>query len=69
MALLMKAGKLHFLILRYEFFQKRIRKQPFVVDEKRLTNYYFYLFIVSGFLVMIYQLTKNSDLLSSEPNI
>ncbi|MHA2097964.1 MAG: hypothetical protein ACW99A_04700 [Candidatus Kariarchaeaceae archaeon] len=65
MAFLMKAGILRILILRYEWFQKRIRKKPFTVDEDGLSNYYFYLFILSGLLVLIYQVVSKNDQLET----
>ena len=65
MALLMRAGKLHILILRYEWFHKMIRNRSFTIDEDGLTKAYFFVFIFSGVLVLVYWFLSINEFLGS----
>jgi hypothetical protein len=46
-------GWLEFLIDRYEWFQRVIRKKEFSVDRERLSDYYAILFFVLGIPLLI----------------
>lgn len=54
LGVLTKVGWLNFLIARYEWFQKAIRKNEFSVDKERVVNFYLILFFVIGvpFLIL-----------------
>jgi len=57
MSFLIRAGKLHFLILRYEAFQKAIRNRSFTINEEELTKFYSYVFLTGGLLTLLYPFT------------
>jgi len=53
LGVLMKIGWLNFLIARYEWFQKAIRKKEFSVNKEKVANFYSILFIVIGVPLLI----------------
>ncbi|MHA1521736.1 MAG: DUF3784 domain-containing protein [Promethearchaeota archaeon] len=53
LGILMRAKKLNFLLLRYEGFQKVIRRRMVKVDKESLTRFYFIGLILIGGLLMI----------------
>jgi membrane protein required for beta-lactamase induction len=58
LAILMKLNVLNFVIARFEAFHKAIRKKPFSVDKKGLSNYYFILFLFVGVMFLIVALVQ-----------
>ena len=53
LGILMKARKIDFILMRYEGFQKAIRKKKIEVDRDRLSKFYFSLFILLGSILLI----------------
>ena len=53
LGVLTKVGWLNFLISRYEWFQKVIRKKEFSLDKEGVTNFYIILFFVIGVHLLI----------------
>ena len=57
LGVLMKVGWLNFLIARYEWFQKAIRKKKFSVDKEGVAKFYSILFFVIGVPLLILGIT------------
>jgi hypothetical protein len=53
LGILMRIGKLNFILSRYESFHKAIRKRNFTVDRDSLSKFYFFEFLILGGLLLI----------------